>query len=185
MIVAGVGGNEPHGRESFSRQLSRGLYEHCFVWPEKPHTMNAWNLMHHQVRAQHRAHWREAFRLMALGGQKLDDCHVTVEHIVSTRRKVDVAACMPSVKAALDGCVLAGIIDDDDPVHVRSMKFLAPQYVKGEDALVLWLIGPPSEAALVGPVGDAGTGGDAQPSLLSLPQTSVRPAENVDTKGRL
>ncbi len=115
---------------------------YVFVWPEKPHTMNQWNLTHHAVRAQQRAHWREAFRLMADGCPPLAWCNVTVDHVVATRRKVDIGAPFPSFKAALDGCVLAGVLDDDSPQFVCSVTFRAPTYEKGRDALIVTLEGP-------------------------------------------
>lgn len=119
---------------------------HVFVWPEKPPTMNQWNLMHHRVRAQHRAAWREPFRLMSEGCVPLAWCNVTVDHLLATRRNVDVGACMPAVKAAIDGVVLGGVLADDNATLVRRVTFNAPTFV-GYDALILTLDGPPVEVA--------------------------------------
>jgi hypothetical protein len=118
------------------------MARHVLVWPSKPPTMNAWNLMHHQQRAKLRAEWREAYRLMSTGCVPLAWCNVTIDHIKGTRRKIDVAACVPAVKAAIDGVVLGGVLPDDSPTFVRSLKFKAPVYVVGEDALIVTLEGP-------------------------------------------
>jgi crossover junction endodeoxyribonuclease RusA len=44
-----------------------------------------------------------------------------------TRRSSDVAACFPSVKAAIDGLVDRGVIPDDGPEWVRRLTFHPPQ----------------------------------------------------------
>lgn len=48
----------------------------------------------------------------------------------------DVGAQMPAVKAAIDGLVDAGLIDDDTAEYVPSIRFDAP-HVCGRDALEL------------------------------------------------
>lgn len=52
------------------------------------------------------------------------------------RSPQDVAACAPHVKAAIDGLVDGGLIEDDDPTHLRSITFKQP-CVCGEDGLRL------------------------------------------------
>jgi hypothetical protein len=115
-------------------------WTHQFIWPEKPFLMNALNNMHYGQAAQLRAHWREAFRLMAESCEPLIECRIDVDHHTQTRRSVDVAACMPAYKAALDGVVAAGVLEDDGPHIVRRVTFHAPQYV-GRDALILTITG--------------------------------------------
>lgn len=66
---------------------------------------------------------------------------VAEDRILWNRRPVDVGACLVSYKAALDGVVLAGVLPDDSPVFVRSVKFTAPVYA-GRDALIITLEGP-------------------------------------------
>ncbi len=138
--------DDPWPTESYSQQNTlTGIWQHCFVWPEKPPTANAWNLMHHAVRAKHRAEWRTAFELMARGCQPLATCDVTVWHLTGTRRNVDVCACAPAFKAALDGVVLAGVLADDNAKIVETVTFVAPQYA-GYDALIVQLRGGASVA---------------------------------------
>jgi hypothetical protein len=52
------------------------------------------------------------------------------------RSPQDVAACAPHVKAAIDGIVDAGIIEDDDATHLHSITF-RPPCICGEDGLRL------------------------------------------------
>lgn len=114
---------------------------HVFVWEAKPFTVNEANQSRWKWMAA-RKEWRDSFELMASGCQPLASCDITVDHLVATRRNVDVAACLPSFKAALDGIVLAGVLADDDATRVLSVTFRAPVYVKGRDALIVSLVGP-------------------------------------------
>lgn len=50
----------------------------------------------------------------------------------SRRWRADVAACYPSVKAAIDGIVDAGVLDDDDDTHLLSVTFLPVAYGHGD-----------------------------------------------------
>ena len=54
------------------------------------------------------------------------------------RSPQDVAACLPAFKAALDGAVDAGLLDDDKPEIVTTVTFKAG-IVTGEDGLVVEL----------------------------------------------
>ena len=54
-------------------------------------------------------------------------------------RLADAAAHLPTVKAILDGIVDAGVLEDDDPKHVRSILFHAPVR-SNADFLTLTLI---------------------------------------------
>lgn len=111
-----------------------------FVWPEKPFTAN-WALNHHHTQVSREiGAWREAFRLMGQGCPRLARCNIEVAHETATRRNVDVAACAPTVKAAIDGLVRAGVLEDDDAQHVLSVRFNAPVYT-GRDALLVTLVG--------------------------------------------
>jgi hypothetical protein len=51
----------------------------------------------------------------------------------------DVAACVPAVKAAIDGLVDAGVFLDDSPAHVTAVVFKQPE--RGEPALRLEIEG--------------------------------------------
>lgn len=116
------------------------ITRHVFVWPEKPFTVNAANASRWKWIAA-RAEWRDAHQLMAHGCQPLAWCNITVDHLTATRRAVDVAACLPSYKAALDGVVLAGVLPDDTPTYVRRVTFNAPIFA-GRDALIITMEGP-------------------------------------------
>jgi hypothetical protein len=47
-----------------------------------------------------------------------------------------VAACYPAAKAAVDGLVDAGVVENDTPDHVTEIRFTAPA-MGSHDALVL------------------------------------------------
>ena len=51
----------------------------------------------------------------------------------------DTAACNPSVKAAIDGIVDAGIVPDDTGTYVRQITFLP--CIRGEDGLTIIIKG--------------------------------------------
>jgi hypothetical protein len=54
---------------------------------------------------------------------------VTAVPLLKQRNSIpDVAACFPAVKAAIDGIVDAGTIPDDDPSHLVSICFHAPEF---------------------------------------------------------
>ena len=65
----------------------------------------------------------------------MDAIEIEVEVWQKGGRLQDVAACNPAVKAGIDGLVDAGIIVDDSPEYLKSIKFFAPQ--KGKNSLVL------------------------------------------------
>lgn len=115
-------------------------------------TMNALNNTHHAVYARIREFWREHFKIEALREPITSAifinkkalfawCDITVDHVKPTKRNIDVAACLPCVKAGIDGLVLAGLLPDDTPEFVRSLTFRAPEYQKGIEALVITLTG--------------------------------------------
>lgn len=113
---------------------------HQFVWNAPIFTINAAN-QKRWAWIEARKEWRDAHQLMAQGCQPLAWCNITVDHLTATRRSVDVAACLPSYKAALDGIVNAGVLPDDTPTYVRQVTFNAPVFA-GRDALVVTLEGP-------------------------------------------
>lgn len=99
-------------------------------YPQRPLLENQLSAhgSYHQ-RAAMRAEWRQAFRILAMQHHipSLDRIRVTVEHTKAGKGKVpDVCACAPSVKAAIDGLVDAGVIPDDGPAHLVAVEFLAP-----------------------------------------------------------
>ena len=82
--------------------------------------------------------WRNAFALLCFAEAvpKMDRVHITVHHETRTARLPDVGAVMPAAKAAVDGLRDAGVLIDDDPTHVLTMRFATP-HKTGVDALVL------------------------------------------------
>src|SRR5262245_53710774 len=77
---------------------------------------------------------------------RLEHAVITVEHLLGTRRKVDVGACFPAVKAAIDGLVDARVLPDDGPLYLHELRFRPPSF-SGYDALVLRVVGPPASPA--------------------------------------
>ncbi len=72
--------------------------------------------------------WREAFRDAALEAEipHFDSIKIEVTPILPDRRIQDTGACFPTAKAAIDGLVDAGVIDDDAPQYVPTITFHAP-----------------------------------------------------------
>lgn len=118
------------------------LTRHCFVWPERPVTVNVATRAHWRRAAQFTADWRQAFAAMSTGCTPLAWCHVEVQTIHGTNRKMDAAAEALAVKAALDGIVDGGVIPDDQPAYVRSIMFHAPVFLKGQERVIVTLTGP-------------------------------------------
>jgi len=100
---------------------------------ERPWTANAERSWHYHKRAAKVREAREAWgwlarvqRIPALSGIRVDATPLIRNH----RALPDVAACYPTVKAAIDGFVDAGIIPDDDPFHVPTITFHAPSLAR-------------------------------------------------------
>jgi crossover junction endodeoxyribonuclease RusA len=98
--------------------------------PERPFTLNAERTWHHHKRAKIVRQWREAFAVLAAeaaipGGIEAIEVEAT-PYLTPRGRTQDVAACMPAVKAAIDGLVDAGVIEDDSPKYLKSLTFNAP-----------------------------------------------------------
>lgn len=105
----------------------------------RPPTHNAARRRHWTTDNAATAEWRDAYAWLARAERipRLSAVEITARPHVRDRRSLpDVAACYPAVKAAVDGLVLAGVLDDDDPSHHRRLIFDAP-LVSGFDALEL------------------------------------------------
>lgn len=109
---------------------------------ERPWTANAERRWHHHKRASMVRSWREAFFWLSKHGKvpRLDRATVVAQPLARTRRSLpDVGACYPAVKAAVDGIVDAGVLEDDDASHLLSLTFL-PCEVVGRDGLKLTIL---------------------------------------------
>lgn len=98
---------------------------------ERPWTANAERTMHYQKRARlvREARTRWAWLAMAAGIPFMERISVVAQPLSKTRRwRPDVAACYPTVKAAIDGLVDAGVIVDDDDQHLIAVTFLPVRY---------------------------------------------------------
>jgi hypothetical protein len=105
----------------------------------RPWTTNGERRMHHLERARLAREWRHAFATMALAEDipRLERVVVTAMPVLANRRsRPDVGACLPAVKAGIDGLVDAGIVPDDDPDHVLELRFVAPA-IGDRDSLAL------------------------------------------------
>jgi len=104
----------------------------------RPTTLNAERASHWSARAQATREWREAFGWLAKQQKIPRLTTVTIEVVVEskTRRLADVGAAWPATKAAVDGVVDAGVLDDDGPSNVLAVTLHAPVHT-GRDALTL------------------------------------------------
>lgn len=88
--------------------------------------------------------WREAYGWLAVASKVPTDgsigpCHIEAVPLTTTRRRQDVGACMPVVKAAIDGLVDAGVWPDDTPDHVLSVRYW-PQQLAADAGLRLVIV---------------------------------------------
>lgn len=105
------------------------MSEWTLRYNERPWTTNAERTWHHMKRAEIVKTWRNAYFYLTkeAGIPKLDCIDVeATPYLNGPGRNQDVAACNPAVKAALDGMVDAGVLPDDSPTYVRSIKFNRP-----------------------------------------------------------
>lgn len=107
--------------------------------PDRPWTLNIERQGNKWRRAALVSEWRGVFHLLALEQHipRLAAITVTVRPELRHRGSMpDTGACIGAAKAAIDGLVDAGVIDDDGPDIVRRLTFEAPR-VTGVDALEL------------------------------------------------
>lgn len=93
-------------------------------------------------RAQMVRSWRTTWGWLARAERipRLHRVRITATPLARSRRWTsDVAACYPAVKAAIDGLVDAGVLDDDDPRHLLSLTFEAVR-ICGRDGLELVIV---------------------------------------------
>lgn len=112
---------------------------------ERPLTVNKVTRLHRQAWAKITAQTRTEFWLLTKSAKipHLDRASFVVTPLhANGRSPQDIAACAPAAKAAIDGIVDAGVIDDDNPKHVAGILFLAPE-VGGRDGLRVEIIPEP------------------------------------------
>ena len=111
------------------------------TYPKKPLTTNAERKGNRWGRAEHVKEWREAFAWIARKHRvpRMRWISVIVQPAQKRGRLQDTAACNPSVKAAIDGLVDAGVIPDDSGEFVRDITFLPCH--RGDDSLTLIIQG--------------------------------------------
>ena len=114
-------------------------------FPERPWTTNAERSGNRWDRAKKTKYWRQGFHYLALEQQipKLQWCEITAEPWLKNRSGMqDTGACHPAVKAAIDGIVDSGIIEEDTPDIVRAITYVYPKV--GRDGLLLIVKGEPA-----------------------------------------
>lgn len=109
----------------------------------RPLTTNRVAHLHRQQWANHTRQVRETWAWLALQSRvpRLPQARIVATPLHANRRSPqDVAACAPEAKAAVDGLVDAGVLDDDDPQHLLELAFTGPD-VCGIDGLRLVIEG--------------------------------------------
>ena len=109
---------------------------------ERPWTANAERRMHYHERARRvrEARTRWTWLVLAEKIPNLERVSIVAQPLARSRKwRADVAACYPSVKAAIDGIVDAGVIGDDDDSHLLAVTFLPVRYA-GQDGLTLTIV---------------------------------------------
>ena len=108
---------------------------------ERPFTTNAERTWNPYLRARTVKEWRTAFHLLAISNKLprpfKDPVVISAMPVLRDRRRQDVGACYPAVKAAIDGLVDAGVLLEDNPDYVASIVFVRPELAAKADALVL------------------------------------------------
>lgn len=114
---------------------------YILTYEKRPVTTNAERAGNRWGRAAHTREWRDAYAWIAKRERipRMRWINVTVQPFQKRGRLQDTAACNPSVKAAIDGLVDAGVIPDDSGDYVRMITFLP--CVRGTDQLTLIIQG--------------------------------------------
>lgn len=122
--------------------VSRTTFE--LRYEDRPWTVNAERRLHPMQRHVLVKRWREAFYLLALEAHAprgLIEVSIIATPYLENRRGIqDVGAAFPAAKAAVDGLVDAGVMDDDDPSIMKFLGFRVPVFGQG-NALELQVTG--------------------------------------------
>lgn len=109
------------------------------TYEARPWTLNVERQGNQWSRAKLVAEWRPAFRDLAREARipRCDTIAVTVWPELRHAGGIpDTAACVGAAKAGIDGLIDAGVLEDDGPLQVRRLTFMAP-IITGRDALSL------------------------------------------------
>lgn len=107
-----------------------------------PWTMNSERSQKHwSQRSEPTKQWRDAFYILAKQARipHLERIRVIVIQHRKNRRPIDLGACFPAAKAAIDGVTDAGVIDDDNSAHLIELTFATP-VIDGRTGITLWII---------------------------------------------
>lgn len=111
------------------------------VYEAKPFTSN--DRLHHMAKAALNEEWINAFAMLARVHRLpkgLDHVTITATHLYTDERYVpDDDNCHPAVKAAKDGLVAAGVVQDDGPAWMGPTTYAVPRKAKraGLELLVI------------------------------------------------
>lgn len=94
----------------------------------RPVSLNQERNKHFRARIEDTKWWREGFMAAALdvGMPRFEAAEIIVEPVLNNRKWQDTAACFPSAKAAIDGLIDAGVLDDDTPDILPTITFKRP-----------------------------------------------------------
>lgn len=100
----------------------------ALTYNSRPLTLNAERRGNRHQRADFVRIWRAAFWALALESKigQLERIKVTVGVRLKGHRSIDIDACMPSLKAAVDGLVDARVIPDDCHGHIETITITEP-----------------------------------------------------------
>jgi crossover junction endodeoxyribonuclease RusA len=111
--------------------VTASLRIYCTLWTHNAERRGA---MHWSERAEKTAAVRETAKIMALA-EKVPKfgkvSSITATAFQHRGPLADPAGHAPTVKAAIDGLVDAGVIDGDGPEHVAEIRFRPPQRAMG------------------------------------------------------
>jgi hypothetical protein len=114
-------------------------------YPVRPWTTNKDRNLNPFTRAKHIKEWREAFKGLAEDAciPELEVLFIEATPQVPTRNFQDTSACNPATKAAIDGLIDAGVMEDDAKQWLKWILFRPCEYVKNEPGLWLDIFGRP------------------------------------------
>ena len=102
---------------------------------------------HYMQRARLQKTIRQSAKLTAVGelvnGRLIpvgDPVQILVEPHECRQRLTDVGNCLASAKAAIDGLVDAGLLEDDSPRYVKALTFLVGKRVHERDEGLLIML---------------------------------------------